>query len=226
MEAFTTDNKIKVVKNMRGLIVSNGDITNYEKLSKVFRVSDFVICADGGIRHLMKIHQRPDLVLGDFDSISRESIEYIEREDIKTEKHTPIKDKTDTELAMDYLIEIGCSEISLIGATGSRQDHSIANILLLAYLLEKEIKGIVYDDKNTIYLIDDQLCLKREEKTFVSIIPISDTGIVLSISGFYYDLDKVFIPFASTHGVSNEIIEDFGKIKVHRGKALVIQSVD
>lgn len=212
--------------NMKGLIVSNGDISSYEKLERIFKDSDFVICADGGIRHLIKIYKKPDLLLGDFDSISGESIDYIEKENIKIERHSPIKDKTDTELAMDYLIEIGCGEISLIGATGSRQDHSLANIFLLDYLLNKEIRGIVYDDKNTIYLIDDQICLEREEETFISIIPISDTGIVLSISGFYYNLEEVFIPFASTHGLSNQIIEDFGKIKIHKGRALVIKSID
>lgn len=211
---------------MRGLIVSNGDINNYVKLNKVFKASDFVICADGGIRHLMKIHQKPDIILGDFDSINKESIEYIEKENIKIEKHSPIKDKTDTELSMDYLIEKGCSEISLMGATGSRQDHSIANVFLLDYLLKKKIKGVIYDDKNSIYLIDDLLCLKREINTFVSIIPISDSGVVLSISGFFYNLDNVFIPFASTHGVSNQITEDIGQIKIHKGRALVIQSID
>lgn len=226
MEAFTTNNKSKVGINMQGLIISNGHINNYDNLNKIFKESDFVICADGGIRHLMEIHEKPDIIMGDFDSISKASLDYIERESIKIERHPPIKDKTDTELAMDYLIKIGCSEIFFMGATGSRQDHSIANIFLLDYLLNKKIKGRIYDDNNTIHLIDDHLHLKREIDTFVSIIPISDAGINLSISGFFYNLEHIFIAFGSTHGISNEIIEDFGDIKIHKGKALIIESID
>lgn len=226
METFTANNKNKVVINMQGLIISNGHIGDYKKLNRIFQVSDFVICADGGIRHLIKIHAKPNIIIGDFDSTSKEDLAYIKENNIKIEKYPPVKDKTDTEIAMDYLVGMGCREIYFMGATGSRQDHSIANIFLLDYLLKKNIKGTIFDDNNTIYMVDDKLTLEKQESTYVSIIPISDKGINLSISGFFYDLDHVFIPFASSHGVSNEIVDDNGIIQIHRGKALVIQSFD
>lgn len=211
---------------MRGLIVSNGDISNYTKLSSLYKSSEYVICADGGVRHLIEINEKPDMVLGDLDSISIENLEYIKKENIKTEKFPPEKDKTDTELAMDYLIEKGCTEISFIGVTGSRQDHTMANIFLLYTLLQRKIKGIIFDDNNTIYVVDDLLCLEKKENTYISIVPISEAGIRLSITGFFYDLNNCFMPFGSTHGISNEVLGEMGKIQIHTGKALVIESID
>lgn len=226
MEAFTTKYKSKVVNKMQGLIISNGSINDYEKLIKIFEVSDYVVCADGGIRYLRKINKTPNIILGDFDSVSKEDLEYIKSKNIETHKFPPIKDKTDTELALDYLIDIGCMEIYLFGATGSRMDHTLANIFLLNILLEKGIRGIIVDDKNEIYIEDDFLELRRSKDSFISIIPIDQEGIRISISGFFYNLEDVLIPFGSTHGISNEIVEDKCSIKIHKGKAIIIQSID
>lgn len=211
---------------MIGLIVSNGNINNYEKLNSTFNKSDYIICADGGIRHLRAIDKCPDIVLGDLDSVKSEDMEYIRIKSIKMEKFPPIKDKTDTDLALDYLIEMGCNVIYFLGATGDRIDHTLANIFLLDSLLKKGIKGIILDDKNDIYLLDDNLKLVGEENSFISIIPISQPGVQISISGCFYNLDKVSIPFGSTQGISNEIVEEFANINIHRGKAIIIKAID
>ena len=211
---------------MIGLIVSNGNINNYEKLISTLNKSDYIICADGGIRHLRAIDKSPDIVLGDLDSVGDEDLKYIKRKNIKTEKFPPIKDKTDTDLALDFLIEMGCSEIYFLGATGDRIDHTLANIFLLDSLLEKGIRGIILDDKNDIYLLDDKLKLFGEENSFISIIPISQSGVEISISGCFYNLDRVSIPFGSTQGISNEIVEEFANILIHKGKAIIIKAID
>ncbi len=211
---------------MKGLIVSSGTITDYNRLKSEVKKADFVICADGGMNHLVKIDNKPNLVIGDLDSISESSLNYIKNNNIPVEKYSSIKDATDTDLAMEYLIEHGYKEIVFTGVTGTRQDHTMANIFLLNTLHDKGIKGKIVDDNNIIYLIDDHLELQYLEDSYVSIIPITQEGIVISLKGFFYNLDNEFIKFGSTHGISNKIIEDFGIIKMHRGKALVFISKD
>ena len=211
---------------MRGLIISSGTITDYSRLESVVRESDFIISADGGMDHMMKIGRLPDLLLGDLDSISQDALKYIEEKNIPIQKFPSIKDGTDTDLAMEYLIEKNVDEIIFAGVTGSRQDHTMANIFLLNRLKEKGIKGKIVDDNNTIYLVDDYLELEYIENSFISIIPITEDGIEVTLEGFFYNLDKRKIKFGSTCGVSNIMVESHGKIKIHSGKALVFIAKD
>lgn len=211
---------------MKGLIVSSGTIKDYSKLESIIEEVDFIICADGGLNHLAEINRKPNLVIGDLDSISKFALEYIKSNNITVEKYSSIKDATDTVLAMEYLIDKGYKEIILMGVTGTRQDHTMANILLLNILNNKGIKGKIVDDNNTIYLIDDYLKLEYLDDSYISIIPITEQGIIITLNGFFYNLDRELIGFGSTHGVSNKIIEDLGTIKIHRGRALVFVSKD
>lgn len=211
---------------VKGLIVSSGALGDYSRLESLVKEADFIICADGGMNHLAKIHKKPDLVVGDLDSISEYALNYIKYNNITVKKYSPIKDATDTALAMEYLIEQGFKEIVFTGVTGSRQDHTMANILLLNTLHYKGIKGKIVDDNNIIYLIDDYLELQSLEDSYVSIIPIVEDGVIISLKGFFYDLDNEIISFGSTQGVSNKIIDNIGIIKIHKGKALVFLSKD
>lgn len=211
---------------MKGLIIASGNITDYTRLVSIIKYSDFVLCADGGMDHLLKINYIPDLVLGDFDSISKDSFNFIRENNIPIQKYPSIKDSTDTELAIDYLVENGFDEIILTGVTGTRLDHTMANVLLLNYLLKKRIKGKIIDDHNTIYLLEDYKELNDLKDFYISLIPINEDGIVLSLSGFFYNLDHEFIEFGSSRGISNKIIGQQGIIQIHNGKALLFISKD
>lgn len=211
---------------MKALLVASGNINSLEVLKREFEKADFVICADGGMNHLMKINKNPNLLLGDLDSISQEALEYIEKNNINIDKYPSIKDATDTELALFYLVENGYKDITLTGVTGTRQDHTMANIFLLDKMLEKNIECKIVDDHNTIYIVKNYLKIKREDKEYVSVIPISLGGIDVTLKGFYYLLDNVHIDFGSTHGISNLIVEEYGEIYIHNGKAIVTISKD
>lgn len=211
---------------MKALVISSGTIKNYNILESISKEADFIICADGGMDHIMKINRLPDLVLGDLDSISKDALDYVNENNITIQKYSSIKDATDTDLAMEYLVEKGFNDITLMGVTGTRQDHTLANILLLNKLHAKDIKGKIVDDNNIIYLIDDYLELEYEEGTYISIVPITENGIEVSLSGFYYNLNNYKIKFGSTYGISNKITDSYGRIKIYRGKALVFISQD
>lgn len=211
---------------MKALVISSGTINNYNILESIVKESDFIVCADGGMDHLMKIKRLPNLILGDLDSISRDALDYINKNNIIIKRFSSIKNSTDTDLAMEYLIEEGFRNITLIGVTGTRQDHTMANIMLLNRLHEKRIKGKIVDDNNIIYLIDDYLEIEYQEGVYVSIVPITESGIEVSLDGFYYNLNNHRIKFGSTNGISNKITDSCGTINIHSGKALVYISKD
>lgn len=214
------------LNKVKALIISNGTINDIDILRKVKKEYKFILAADGGTNHCIRASILPDLVIGDLDSISNETLKVIEDNNILIEKFPTKKDVTDTELCIDYLINRGFKDITLIGVTGNRMDHTMANILLLNKLKNKGIKGKIIDENNTIYLVDTQLTLTKEVDFFVSIIPITNSGIIISLRGFEYGLEHVRVNFASTVCISNKIIEENGTIEIHKGKALVFISKD
>lgn len=211
---------------MKALIVANGTINNIHLLKECEKEYDFILAADGGTNHCIKAGILPDLIIGDLDSISNNTLKVSKEKDIKIEKFPVKKDSTDTDLSIDYLIDKGYKEITLIGVTGSRMDHTLGNILLLNKLNDSGVKGKIIDDNNIIYLVDDELELSRELDLYVSIIPLTNNGINVSLEGFEYELEFRNVEYASTFCISNKIIEERARITVHEGKALVFLAKD
>lgn len=211
---------------MQGLIIGSGNSLEKGKLELLMGRSDLIICADGGMNYLFKMGRLPDLILGDCDSISQEVLDYIEKNSIPIERFPVMKDYTDTELAIEYAINKGCKDITLTGVTGTRLDHTLGNIYLLDYIREQGVIGKIVDNNNTIYLIDDYFEIESKEDAYISLIPITSDGIKVSLSGFLYKLDKEYIKFATTKGISNQLTEEKGYINIHSGKALLFISKD
>lgn len=211
---------------LKTLLVLNGEKINKSIMYNLRDKSDFILSADGGTDYCIQIGIVPDLVLGDLDSISAKTMKILEKENVPINIFPVKKDKTDSQLSIEYLMDIGAREITIVGAIGSRMDYSLANILLLKTIKDKGINGKIVDNNNTILIVDDELILDRQEGYFVSIIPIQIEGAMVSLRGFEYNLSKVRIDFASTHGVSNIIKDTKGYIKVHEGECLVFISKD
>ena len=211
---------------MKALIIANGKIEDYDLLTSLVQENGFILCADGGINHLMQINAIPDLIVGDLDSVSQEGIEYIEKNNIIVEKFPVMKDETDTDLAINYLIRKKYKEITIVGGIGSRLDHTIGNIYLLRSLNKNGIKGCTINENNIIHLVEKNIRLFKKEGYYTSIIPITIDGIEISVSGFLYPLFREHIAFGSTRGISNKIGEELGIITIHKGEALVIESKD
>ncbi|TJX16176.1 thiamine diphosphokinase [Tissierella creatinini] len=213
---------------MKGLIISAGNIKNYKRLKDLISNIDFefILCADGGIRHAISLDRVPNAVIGDLDSTAKEDLKYIDENSIQVIKYPVEKDETDTELAIEYLISRRIKDITLIGGTGSRIDHTMANILLLHRLMIKGIDGRIIDEHNIIQITDKCVNLRKKKDYNISIIPISNDGIVVSLKGFYYPLENKRIQFGSTLGISNRIVNDIGIINIIKGLALIIESID
>ncbi|NLV76376.1 MAG: thiamine diphosphokinase [Tissierellia bacterium] len=211
---------------MKALIISNGDMKDINWLSEIAMDFDFILCADGGCNYCIEANILPDLVIGDLDSISIRTLDILNKEGIPVTKYPVKKNATDTELALDILIDKGIKDITFVGAIGSRMDHTLANILLLIKLHEKGCTGKIMDEKNTIYLVDKELILSKKEDSYVSVIPLTQKGVSISLKGFEYELKEYTINFGSTLGISNKIIHDKAYILVHEGLCLVCLSRD
>lgn len=211
---------------MRGVIISNGTIKNLNLLTLNLKENDYIVCADGGANYIKRMNIYPNVIMGDLDSINSQVLGYAKKSNIPIIKFPSHKDKTDTELAIDHLIEKGCNEILLMGVTGSRLDHTLGNITLLYKLMNKGIKGRIIDDNNVVYIVKDRIKLYNKRGSYVSIIPLTDNGAVVSLEGFEYRLNSYHIDFASTLGISNRILGKEAFVEIEKGVCLIIESRD
>jgi thiamine pyrophosphokinase len=211
---------------MRCAIVSNGDIIDHEIHREIIESCDYIVCADGGARHLRAMNVSPNVIVGDLDSMSDDELEYFSERNIEFYKFPARKDFTDSDLAVRYALEKGCSEIVMLGCIGSRMDHTIANITLLLPLLERGIKARVVDEHNEIFVINDSVLVEGEPGRFVSLIPLSATVEGITLSGFEYPLENATLEMGSSLGVSNQLKDQQGYITIKSGNLLVILAKD
>ena len=210
---------------MKGIIVAGG-LVDLAQLKNHIEDCDIVVGVDRGLEFLRAINHKPQVLIGDLDSIDEFTMEWVKSNDIRVLKFPKDKDKTDTELGLDYLIGRNVDIIKMFGCTGSRIDHMMSNISSLRMLSQNKTKGIIIDDHNQIEYIDSILSIEKKPNHFVSIIPISLDGITINLKGFYYDLNRKYIPYGSSLGISNYIIEKNGEVELISGEALLIISRD
>ena len=140
----------------------------------------------------------------------------------------PEKDYTDTHLAIVTAIESGATKVTILGATGTRLDHVMANVNLLSICLNYGIEAKIVDAHNQIYVIDSDKHLKKDKihGKYVSLIPYTDCVTGETLIGFKYPLCDMTMTKGNSLGISNELLEEEGVIKLDKGILIVIESRD
>ena len=238
------------------MIVSGGDIQSdfalcflKKNIEKAGRENIRLIAADRGLEFFLDYMILPDVVIGDFDSLSEDGKIFLEMqsEDIpyggmlewKLQKGEgkvvdvvrlrPEKDDSDTQSAMNYAIRNGAKEIVILGVTGNRVDHLMANFGLLILAQKQGAEVALADRYNYMKLISGGTILKKAEPfgKYVSFFPLGGDVTGLTLEGFKYPLDKYHLTTADSGlTVSNEISEEYAKVTYESGTLLMIMARD
>ncbi|KNY28129.1 thiamine diphosphokinase [Pseudobacteroides cellulosolvens] len=211
---------------MKAVIVCSGSVEDYDYHKKFFAGCSMVVSVDGGARHLRKLGIFPDIMIGDFDSVSKEDYQYFKDAGVIDIRYPSQKDMTDTELALEYVVDKGVDSIVLLGCLGTRFDHSLSNIFLLKKMSDKNINCIIANERNEIQLIKDHIILKNENNMKLTILSLTDSVEGVTSKGLLYPLDNDHIKLGSSRGVSNEFTGEIAEISVNKGLLLVIKSID
>lgn len=219
-----------VEKKSRILIVSGGSIEDAFVLDLLEKNSyETVIACDSGMEFFHRNSLYPDLILGDFDSADSTTVDYFkEQTDVRLEQFPAQKDWTDTELAVRCGLELQPEHIDLVGATGTRLDHVLGNLQLLALGLEAGVQIFLVDTHNRIRLIDRPLTIAKSEQygDFISLIPYSGEVCGLTLQGMKYPLQDATLRPDVSLGISNEIVDDEATISFAVGKLYVMETRD
>ena len=210
---------------MKTVIISSGEIYDYSFCHDIVQSADRIICADGGTRHAINMKLTPDVIIGDMDSSAAHYIDFFRKKGVEIIQYPKDKDKTDTHICVEFALTFS-TEITLLGATGSRIDHMIANISLLKLGIERNIPISMMDNKNHIRLIKDSIVLEGNKGDYFSLIPFTERVEGISTKGAHYELKDAEMELGDPYGVSNYFEEKIVEVSIKKGYLLVIKSED
>ena len=151
--------------------------------------TEFIIGVDKGLQFLYENEIKPDYIVGDFDSVPREIVEYYRTEEnVPIREFNPVKDASDTEIALRLCLGLRRKEIYILGGTGNRIDHLWANIQCLNIALAAGSEAMILDSHNRIRILEHGITLTRAEAFWKIFFRIS-TG--TSCRRFQYQRSKI-----------------------------------
>lgn len=183
---------------------------------------DLVIAVDGGLDYCAVLNIEPDLILGDFDSLSGEeyaAVEQLEQQIpervIRLQRE---KDETDGLAALQEGLKRGYREFRIYAGTGGRFDHTLANIQCLLYLKNRGAAGYLVDGTGMMLVIKDEaIHFKRNLKGTLSLFSMVEESKGVTIRGMKYELDRASVRNDFPIGISNEFIGQEAEILVEDG---------
>lgn len=198
------------------------DLTQYDQKNVIW------VGIDRGVEYLHKANLPISHAFGDFDSISAEKLQKLNRDISHLSMYPAEKDYTDTELALEWAVEQIPEKIFVFGATGGRIDHLLGNLQLLLKHSVEDVKIHIIDRQNqiTLYTSGTYTIEKQKDWKFISFIPVSETISSITLQGFKYSLNNCHIQKGSTLCISNELIHEQGTFSFTDGILLMIRSRD
>lgn len=209
-------------------LVAGGPRENLANLTKYHSEDVIWVGIDRGSRYLLDFNLPLHYAFGDFDSISAKELENLKTKIPDLNTLPSEKDKTDTEIALDWCISQKPDQIFIFGATGGRLDHLLGNIHLLIKTTSTQSKIDIIDQQNqiTLYTAGTYTVKRQIEWNYISFVAISADIYGLTLNGFKYPLKNCHIRLGSTLCISNELISDVGTFSFRDGILLMIRSRD
>lgn len=196
---------------MRCVLVCGGE---FAKDKFCLAKDDVLIAVDKGYDYIKDI-ALPRYVIGDFDSLG-----YVP-EGVEAVKHSPIKNYTDTQLAIEFMVQKGYNDFVIYAGFGGRLDHTIANIQT-AYDFARKGNRIKFVAKDcTAEYITDSLIMQGDKGRFFSLFAF-DRAEGVDIEGAKYPLKDAVLDNFYPLGVSNELLETDCVIRVKKGLLLLL----
>ena len=216
---------------MHAVVIADGDVPARPELDAAWPgwsdgVSS-VIAADGGAIRAVALGFRPQLVVGDGDSLGGPAISRLRGEGIEVRLVAADKDESDTELAVLAAVDLGATSITVLGAFGGpRFDHALANVVLLAHPAVGRIPITLLDERTRLRLVvgPAEIVLDGRVGDVVSLLPFGIDAEGVVTSGLRYPLRDEPLPTGPARGLSNIRETPRATVRVRAGSLLVVES--
>ncbi len=209
----------------RVIIVSGGLPPSPELFNQLNLKGSILIGADKGAEFFRAENVIPHFLVGDFDSIDPEILDYF-KEKTEIETYKAEKDFTDTEAAFLKAMAQNPQEIYLLGCTGNRLDHVFGNLSLLEKGEKEGISSYLMDDHNKISLMLSSGVLEQTFGKYVSFQSFGEPVEDFNLEGARYLLSGYTLKLGDPRTISNEFKEKIIKVSFNNGMVLVFQTKD
>jgi thiamine pyrophosphokinase len=216
---------------MRALIVAAGAPPERAALDGAWpgwaEGAGLVIAVDGGADTADRLGLRPDLAVGDFDSIAPGGLERLRAAGIPVEVAPEAKDESDTELAIRAAVARGAGALTIVGGLGGRPDHLIANVALLALDALGERPVELLDARSRVSLLrgPGRRELRGRVGDLVSLLPLGPGVDGVSTAGLAWPLADEALPVGPARGLSNIRVDTVASVAIRSGLLVVVETV-
>jgi len=198
---------------MRALIVANGVLPSLEIVRTEVDCADYVLAADGGANSLQELGLTCHAVLGDFDSIAPDALNGIERIPAYDQDHT------DLDKALSHVIDLGYTDVVMIGVTGGRLDHTYGALEMLVKYGRK-VNLRLMDDTGCAKLAVDDITLRSRPGQLISLLPMGPVKSVTT-EGLKWELKGESLASGVRDGISNVALGENISIRSVSGDLIV-----
>jgi len=208
------------MQNKKCLIIANGDLPKKSDINRLKKIGfSSIFCADGGANSAYKLNIIPNYIIGDFDSIKDEVLNYYEGKS-NLIRYTGQND-TDVEKVIKFVIKKGFKKVVLLGAAGNRVDHSFCNLSIILKYSDK-INAFLMHRKSFVSVETGNIEIVTTPNEIISLYGFDDKTSIKS-SGLKYPLNKISLPFGKKESTSNVAIGNKVKLNIINGKIFIIR---
>ena len=188
----------------------------FDRLAAPIGAEDYILAADGGLRHLQRLQLQPDGIIGDFDSLG-----YIP----EGAQVFPVeKDDTDAMLAARKGLELGYREFIFYGSLdGRRLDHTVANFQTLQFLSDRGATGYLVGRDYLVTVIGEETLEFPPQATgILSLFCLGPDAEGVTLENLHYPLLNGTLTSGFPLGVSNHFTGKSARITVRKGSLLAL----
>ena len=202
---------------MKNALIINGGLnsTKRDQLDNY----DFIVAVDSGAEHAYKLFLKPDLIIGDLDSIDEKTIKRAEKDSIQILKYETNKNETDFELALKHVLDQSIKDITIIGGEYGEIDHLFSVLTVIISYQNDELISWIHGNQSII--IPNSKKIKIGNNVKFSILPFTDLK-NLNISGARWNLKNENIEFGKSFTLRNISIDKNIEVSVDDGKFCLI----
>lgn len=184
--------------------------------------ADIVVAADGAAAFLAAQDLPMDVVVGDFDSLTRERLTTLTERGVAVKRYPTRKDETDGELAVAEALERGAAEVVLAGALGAL-DHTLGHLAILRRLAAQGVTASLVAPELTVRVLvaPAHHLLRVAPSTRVSVVALAADAVV-TLQGMEYPLERELLRCDACRGLGNAVSAATPLVQVHEGTVAVL----
>jgi thiamine pyrophosphokinase len=208
----------------RAFVFVNGVLSDPPAIRALIQPGDMLVAADGGLQHLQTVGLKPDLIIGDLDSVDPQALAEMQAQGVRVERYPREKDETDLELALLELSKQGFNEVRIVAALGGRLDQTLANLYLLELDALENVDARIDDGHEEILIIRERAVVEGQPGDTLSLLAMDGCTKGILTQGLKYPLDNGTLCPTRSRGVSNVMLGERAEVRVRSGRLLCIHT--